>query len=162
MSRTYPSIFDKEVLKNFDGGEATLEEGLSIPQENTDTALPPPPPPPPAITPSPADALAEPGPSGLNQQERASRVIRPNRRRFSTQLENSRNDFATLAERQVSCMEMFAKSMEKMAENDRQRNENDRERNEILRTLVESQKERDQVMINLTGVLQECVQLFKK
>lgn len=52
--------------------------------------------------------------------------------------------------------------MEKMAENDGQRNENERERNEILRTLVESQKERDQVMINLTGVLQECVQHLKK
>ncbi|XP_046590591.1 uncharacterized protein LOC124293529 [Neodiprion lecontei] len=67
-----------EFLENFDGGEATLEEGSSIPEENTDAALPPPPPPPPAITPSPADALAKPGPSGLNQQGTASRVTRPN------------------------------------------------------------------------------------
>ncbi|CAH4034268.1 unnamed protein product [Pieris brassicae] len=65
-----------EVLENFDGGE---EEGSSIPEENRYAALPPPPPPLPAITPSPADALAEPGPSGLNQQGRASRVTRPNR-----------------------------------------------------------------------------------
>ncbi|CAH2101220.1 unnamed protein product [Euphydryas editha] len=145
----------RKVVENFNDEEATLEEGFSIPKENTDAALPLPPLSPPAITPSSADALAEPGPSGLNQQERASRLTRPNRRRFSTQLENSRNNFATLAEREVSCMEMFAKSMEKMAETDRQRNENEREKNEILCTLVESQKERDQVMINLTGVLQE-------
>lgn len=72
-------FLDIEVLENFDGGEATLEEGFSIAEERTDAALPPPPPPPPAITPSPADALPEPGPSGLNQQGRASRVTRPSK-----------------------------------------------------------------------------------
>lgn len=72
--RSFDCVFlDKEVLEDFDGGEATLEEGSS------DATLPPPPPPPPIITQSPADALGEPGPRGLNQQGRASRVIRPSK-----------------------------------------------------------------------------------
>lgn len=59
-------------------------------------------------------------------------------------------------------MEKMAENDRQRIENDRQRNENDRERNEILRTLVESQKERDQVMLNLTGLLQDCVEHLKK
>ncbi|XP_077280543.1 uncharacterized protein LOC143907573 [Temnothorax americanus] len=77
------------------------------------------------------------------------------RERLGTQLLNAREDFATLAERQVTCMEMFAKAMEKIAENER-------EQNELLRTLVDNERAREQTYLELTSIIKDCVKTLRR
>ncbi|XP_071653591.1 uncharacterized protein [Temnothorax longispinosus] len=90
-----------------------------------------------------------------SRTQRSTYVPRGGRERLGTQLLNAREDFATLAERQVTCMEMFAKAMEKIAENER-------ERNELLRTLVDNERAREQTYLELTSIIKDCVKTLRR
>ncbi|XP_043282269.1 uncharacterized protein [Venturia canescens] len=86
---------------------------------------------------------------------RVTNAIKRCPNRLGIQLQDARDDFVDLAERQILCMEMFAKTMQQIADNDK-------ERNEIFRTLVESQKTRDEAFSQLTVVIKDCVDALKR
>ncbi|XP_039302822.1 uncharacterized protein LOC120356815 [Solenopsis invicta] len=91
---------------------------------------------------------------GSSKKRRAPQNTRRNTERLGTQLQNAREDFATLAERQISCMEMFAKAMQQIADNEK-------DRNDCLRAFIEAENSREKTYSELMIVVKNCVEILK-
>ncbi|XP_025153385.1 uncharacterized protein LOC105192075 isoform X1 [Harpegnathos saltator] len=90
-----------------------------------------------------------------SSKKRKRPQITRNSERLGTQLHNAREDFAILAERQISCMEMFAKAMQQIADNEK-------ERNECLRAFIEAERSRETTYSELLIIIKDCVEVLKK
>ncbi|CAL1672242.1 unnamed protein product [Lasius platythorax] len=92
---------------------------------------------------------------GSNRKRKAPQITRRNTERLGIQLQNAREDFAILAERQISCMEMFAKAIQQIADNEK-------ERNKCLRAFVEAEKSREKTYFELMIIIKDCVKVLKQ